>query len=89
MREWSWSDIRVQARDAGGCVNFYFESWPGATPRSFLLQEINADWRGRPYDWELLIGGWNSDGVNGAAAQAKFPDLFAYCGGNLICKRIT
>ena len=72
-----------------GCVNFYFESWPGATPRSFLPMAANAARRGRPYDWVLLIGGRNSGGINGEEIQTMRSVLFAYCSGHLIRKRIT
>ena len=36
---------------------------------------------GAPYDWALLIGGWNSDGIKSDEIQTIFPDLFLYCGG--------
>ena len=45
-RELSWSDLRGKARDACGGVNFYFESWSGATPRSFFTHANNAAWWG-------------------------------------------
>ena len=78
QREFSRPDLREKARDACGGVNFYFESWSGATPRSFSTQANNAAWRGLSYDWILLIGGWNSDGVNGDEIRTAFPDLFSY-----------
>ena len=85
-RELSWSDLREKARSACGGVNFYFESWSGATPRSFLTQANNASWWGLSYDWVLLIGGWNSDGMNGDEIKTAFAELFSYCCEHLVRK---
>ena len=71
-RELSWSDLRCKAREACGDAGFYFESWSGATPHSFRTQAENDAWRGAPYDWVLLIGGWNSDGVKSDEIRAIF-----------------
>ena len=70
--EISRSDLRAKALEACGGVNFYFESWSGATPRSFSTHAVNASWWGVPYDWVLLIGGWNSDGIQGDEIHAIF-----------------
>ena len=40
MIELLLSALRGGARDDCGCVNFYFESWPGATPRSFFHMRL-------------------------------------------------
>ena len=84
--EVSWSDLRARSSEACVGVNFYFESWSGTTPRAFLSQAANAAWWGCSYDWVLLVGGWNSYGINGEEIEAIFADLFTYCDEKLIRK---
>ena len=84
-RELSWFDLREKASAACEGVNFYFESWSGATPGSFLTQASNASRWGYTYDWVLLIGGWNSDGMSGDEIKIAFADLFSYCCEHLVC----
>ena len=83
--ELSWRDLREKAKAECG-INFYFESWSGATPRAFLNQAANAAWWGCSYDWVILLGGWNSYGIEGEEIGAIFSDLFAYCEENVIRK---
>ena len=85
-KEVTWGDLRARASDDCGGVNFYFESWSGATPRAFLSQAANAAWWGCSYDWVLLIGGWNSYGIESEEIDEIFTDLFAYCREHLIRK---
>ena len=84
--ELTWPELRGRAREACRCVDFYFESWSGATPRSFLTQAENAAWWGWKYDWVLLIGGWNSDGVGVDEVRTIFSDLSAFCEENSLRK---
>ena len=86
MEEVSWSDLMARPAEACDGVNFYLESWPRATPRAFLSQVANAAWWGCSYDWVLLVGGWNSYGINGEEIETIFADLFTYCDEKLIRK---
>ena len=61
-----------------GCVHFYFESWSGEAPRSFLSKTANASWRGCSYGWVLLVVGLNSYGIAGEAIATIFAYLVAY-----------
>ena len=78
-------DLREKAKAECG-INFYFESWSGATPRAFLNQAAKAAWRGCSYDWAILLGGWNSRGIDIGEIATIFPDLFVYRNENLIRK---
>ena len=53
-------------------------------PRDFLNHAENAAWRGFPYDWVILLGGWNSDVIPCEEVSILFGDLFEYCNDNLI-----
>ena len=74
-----------RSREAPNGANLYSESWRGETRRAFLPHEVNADRRGCPYGFLLLIG-WNSYGICGEAAETIFPDLSASPDGNLTRK---
>ena len=83
MSELTWNELRGNlSRECG--VGFHFEAWSGATPRAFLNQAENASWRGRAYDWVLLLGGWNSYGIEGGEVETIFTDLFTFCMQNII-----
>ena len=67
------------AKLEGECgVRFYFGECAGATPRDFWNQAENAAWGRRPCDWALLLGGWNSYGIDGGEVGAIFADFCAY-----------